>query len=70
MKKKYDLQRVGRGFLISPIADNTVRFTEKILSCKLLRKSTVGTIELAEQCAAGVIFNWSQCLLNELLEDV
>ena len=38
MNEKYDLQHANRGFLISSITDNTVRFTAKILSCKLLCK--------------------------------
>ena len=72
--KKYDLQHPGRGFLIAPITDNTMRFSTKTLSCKLLCKMrptecTVGTVELAELYAEGVLINWSQFLLNELLED-
>ena len=52
-----------------------MRFAVKILSCKLLRKMRpteciARTVELAEQCMEGVIFNWSQYLLNELLKDV
>ena len=63
MKKKYELQRAGRGFLIAPIEDNTVRFTAKILSCKLLRKMyptecTADIVELEEQCTERVVFNW------------
>ena len=64
MKQKYDLQHANRGFLISSITNNTVRFTAKILYCKLLcnmqpTECTVGAMELAEQCAVGVVFNWS-----------
>ena len=74
MKQKYDLHHAGRGFLISPIEEKTVRFTERIMSCKPLRKMqpieyTAKIVELTEQCTAGVIFNWSQDLLNELIED-
>ena len=74
MKQKYELRRAGRGFLIGPIEDNIVWFAARILSCKLLRKMrptkcTAEAVELAEQCAAGVTFNWSQFLLNELIND-
>ena len=74
MKEKYDLQHKNRGFPISSIIDNKVRFTMKILSCKLLCKMrciecTIGIVELAEQCVEGVTINWSQFLLKELLDD-
>ena len=54
MKQKYDLQCIGRGFLISPIVDNMVSFAVKILSCKLLCKMRpsewiVRMVELAVQ---------------------
>ena len=75
IKEKYDLQRTNRGFLISSITKNTVEFTPNILSYKLMRKMqptkcTTGMVELAKQCAKGVILNWLQYLLNEMLEDV
>ena len=75
MKNKYKLQREGRGFLIAPIEENMVRFASRILSCKLLYKMrpadfTTGMIEIAEQCVAGLIFNWLQFLLKKLIDDV
>ena len=74
MKEKYDLTHMNRGFLIFSITENTVRFTTKILYYKLLRKMrptecNAGAVELVELCAEGVAINWSQFLLNELLED-
>ena len=64
MKQKYNLQHVGRRFLISPIEDNMVRSAAIILSCKLLHKMrsvecTIGNIEIVEQYTQGVTFNWS-----------
>ena len=46
----------------------------KILSCKMLHKMwptecIVRIVELVEQSAAVVFLNWSQYLLNEMLED-
>ena len=63
MNKKYNLQHIGRVFVIGPIEENIVRFVARILSYKLLRKMrptkcTTGAIEIAEQCATGVTFNW------------
>ena len=51
-----------------------VRLAAKILSCKQLGnmrhiECTTRAIEIMEQCAVGVIFNWSQYLLNELIDD-
>ena len=74
MKMKYKLQGVARGFLIPLIEDASVRFTPRILSCKLLHKMrptecTTGPVEITRQCAQGLNFNWSQLLLNELIDD-
>ena len=64
MRDKYELLRTNRGFLIASINYNTMRFTTKVLSCKLLRKMrptecTAETVELAEQCMVRLLFNWS-----------
>ena len=62
IKQKYNLQHTKRGFLINPIEDASVRFTARILFCKLLDKmrptqSVAGIVELVELCALGRIFN-------------
>ena len=74
MREKYDLVHDNIGFLISLITDNIVRFAAKVLSCKLLRnmqptKYTTETVEVVELYAKGVQINWSQYMLNELLDD-
>ena len=75
MKQNYEFQHAIRGFLITPIEETMVRLAARILYCKILHKMrptecTVGVIELAEQCAAGVTFNWSLFLVNELIDEV
>ena len=62
MKEKYDLQHANRGFCISSITENIMRFAAKIFFCKLLRKlwpteCTHGTVKLVEQCVEGLVFN-------------
>ena len=75
MKGKYQLVHGGNDYLISSINYIAVRSAEKILCSKVLRKirpteCTTATIELAEQCMQGVQINWSQFLLNELMDDM
>ena len=75
VKDKYDLVMANKGFLISSINDYTIRFVAKVFSCKILCKlwpnqCTMGAVVLAELCMEGVQINWSQLLLNELLQDV
>ena len=74
VKDKYDLTMANKGFLISSINDYTVHFSMKVLACKMLHKMrpnqcTMGAVALVELCAEGVHINWSQLLLNKLLED-
>ena len=70
----YGMVRANREFLISSISDPTICFAAKLLSCKMLSTSipnqcTMGGVALTELCAEGVQINWSQFLLNELLQD-
>ena len=66
---------MGRGFVTGPIEYSKVIFAARILYCKLLHKMittecTTDAVELAEECMIRVTFNWSQFLLNELIDDV
>ena len=75
IKHKYDLTRDTKDFFIASINDHTIWFAAKVLDKKLVRKMrtnqcTTRTIVVVELCAASVQLNWSQYLLNELLEDV
>ena len=75
VKDKYDLAMAKRGFLISSINDYTIHFVAKVLSCKMLCKlrpnqCNMGVVVIAELYMEGVQINWSQFLLNELLEDI
>ena len=75
MKSKYQLVRGRNIQLISSIDDIVVRAATKILCSKVLHKKrptecTTTTIEIAEQCAQGVHINWSQFLMNELMDNV
>ena len=74
MKTKYQLICGGNGFLISSIEDSAVQAVAKILCSKVLRKMRpaecmAAKVELAKKCAQGVHINWSQFLLNKLLDD-
>ena len=74
MKTKYQLIHGGNGFLINSIEDSAVQAVAKILCSKVLRKMsltecTAAIVELKKKCAQGVHINWSQFLLNELLDD-
>ena len=74
MKKKYDVVRSKRGFLIHSINNPIVCFAAKVLASKLLRKMhpdqcTAGAILLAKLCAVGVQINWCQFLLDKLVQD-
>ena len=62
MKKKYDVVRNKRGFMIDSINKYTVCFVSKVLVSKLLHKMhpeqcIVGVITLDELCAEGVHIN-------------
>ena len=75
MKTKYRLVRGGKGFLLSSIDHSVVRAVAKILCSKVLRKMrptecTAARAELVEKCAQGVHINWSQFLLNKLMDDM
>ena len=53
IKRKHNLQRVGRGYLLGPIKDKSVCVAAKILSCKMFHKMIpmqclVAVVELAE----------------------
>ena len=74
MKTKYQLIHGENGFLVISIEDSAVQAIAKILCSKVLRKMrpaecTAATVELTKKCAQGVHINWSQFLLNELLDD-
>jgi hypothetical protein len=74
VKAQFDTSRGSRGLIIKEINDDVMRFTNKLIVCKLLRKcrreeSPAGVIAVATQCAKGMMFNWAQYLLNQFLLD-
>ena len=74
IKLKHNLQRVGRGYLLGPIQDKSVRVTMKILSCQMFHKiipmqCSIAVVEIVDLCALGEKFNWSLYLLNTLIKD-
>ena len=74
MMTKYQLVCDEKRFLLSSIDDSVVRVAEKILLSKVLRnmrptECTTTIVELEKKCVQGVNINWSQFLLNELMEN-
>ena len=75
MKTKYHLFHGRNGFLLSSINDSALRAAAKILCSKVLQKMsptncTSAIVELSKRCAQGVHINYSQFLLNKLMDDV
>jgi len=70
----YKLQRGGRAYDLTAIADDTLRFTASLLAGRLLTKVrpkevTESVIHLAIQVAEGEQFNWCLFLLNIFNQD-
>jgi len=69
LKKKYQLAKGHRGYIIDSISENAVHVAPRLLAGKVMRKCH-GTkvpaivITLVEECTAIVRFNWSQFLVK------
>jgi len=74
MKRKYKLAKKKWGYAISSMSDKAVKVAIQILADKVMRKCCRDevpalVVALAEQCAEGVQFNWSEFLCKEFLEN-
>ena len=74
MKKKYKLEKKKRDYTISSINNKAVKVVTQILASKVMRRCHANevptlVVALAEQCAEGVQFNWSEFLCKEFLEN-
>lgn len=72
LKKTYKLTKGTRGYFIDSISDNAVQVATQLLAGKVMRKCRSSevpaiVIALAEECAIGVRFNWSQFICEEFL---
>ena len=61
--------------MLGPIQDKSVHVAAKILSCKMFHKMiptqcSAMVVELADLCSLGQKSNWSQYLLNTLIDDM
>lgn len=74
MKKKYKLEKKKRDYMISSVNNKAIRVATQILVGKVMRKCCAdevptSIVALAEQCAEGAQFNWSEYLCKEFLEN-
>jgi len=72
MKEKFKLVKKSRGYAISSICDPAVNVATQILAGKVMQKCRANEVSepiivLAQQCAKGVHFNWSDYLHGEFL---
>jgi hypothetical protein len=74
VKAQFGTNRGNRGIVIKDINDPAMRFSMKLMACKLLRKcrkeeAPTGVIAAVVQCAKGIVLSWVPYLLNQFLID-
>jgi hypothetical protein len=74
VKAQFGTNRGNRGIVIKDINDPAMRFSMKLMACKLLRKcrkeeAPTGVIAAVVQCTKGIVFSWAPYLLNQFLID-
>jgi len=71
---QFGIDKGNKGIVINDINGHAMRFSTKLMTCKLLMKcrkeeALTGVIAAVVQCAKGIVLSWVPYLLNQFLVD-